>query len=175
MNRRLPLSIGLIASGAALLLVTTQRISVGALILPLVLIIVGLVMLMRAFSPEGHEGNVFSGTFLALTGGFLLLWESALPAVELSMIWPIFMTIGGAALTSYGLKKGRDARLNLTIPGAVIILLSLVFLAFSLDLIQASLAAVAVRWWPAILMGVGILILVGAHNEDQDSDSDSES
>ncbi|MEX2442087.1 MAG: hypothetical protein WD492_00670 [Alkalispirochaeta sp.] len=169
MNRRLSLSIGLIASGAALLLVTTQRISVGALILPLVVIIVGGVLLVRAFSPDGQEGNVFSGTFLVLTGGFLLLWESALPAVELSVIWPIFMTIGGAALTSYGLKKGRDARLNLTIPGAVIVLLSLVFLAFSFDLIQTSLATVAVRWWPALIVGVGVLILIGGRNDDQDS------
>lgn len=169
MSRRLPLSTGLIASGAVLLLVTTQQVSVGALILPLVVIVVGLVLLFRAFSPEGHEGNVFSGTFLALTGGFLLLWESALPAVELSMIWPVFMTIGGAALASYGFKKGRDARLNLTIPGAVIILLSLVFLAFSLDLIQASLATVAVRWWPILLVGVGALILIGGTSDDQDS------
>jgi hypothetical protein len=135
----------------------------------LVLIISGLLLLLRAFSSDGHEGNVFSGTFLALTGGFLLLWESALPAVELSLIWPIFMTIGGAALTSYGLKKGRDARLNLTVPGAVIIVLSLVFLAFSMDLIQASLAEVAVRWWPGLLVGVGALILLGGRNDDHES------
>lgn len=169
MNRRVSLSIGLITSGAALLLVTTQQISVGALILPLVMIIAGIVLLVRAFSPEGHEGNVFAGTVLALTGGFLLLWESALPAVELEMIWPIFMTIGGAALTLYGLKKGRDGWLNLTIPGAVIIALSFVFLAFSLDVVETSLAAVAVRWWPGLLVGIGALILIIGRNDDQDS------
>lgn len=169
MNRRVSLSIGLIVSGAALLLVTTRQISVGALIFPLILILVGTILLARAFSPDGHEGNVFAGTGLTLTGGFLLLWESALPAVELSMIWPIFMTIGGAALTTYGLKKGRDAWLNLTIPGTVMIVLSLVFLAFSLDLVKTSLAAVAVSWWPALLVGIGALILVGGRHDDQDS------
>ena len=169
MRRRVQLGIALIVGGAALLLVTTGTVSIGALLLPMVVIVVGVVLLARAFMPDGREGNVFAGTFLVLLGGFLLLRESALAAVEIGMIWPIFMTIGGLALVAYGLKKGPESRMNLVVPGIAIILLSVLFLLFSLDIITVSLATVVVRWWPVLFVGIGGLVLLGHGSDGHDT------
>jgi hypothetical protein len=169
MNRRVLVSAGLILAGASLLLVTTGVVTVGALILPLVPIVVGVFLFARAFLPDGHEGNVFTGTFLGLTGGFWLLWEAALPAANLRMIWPVFMTIGGTALVAYGIKRGSESRVSLVTPGVAIIVLSSIFLLFSLNVIEASLAAIAVQWWPLILVGTGAVLLLGGFGDDQES------
>jgi hypothetical protein len=169
MNRRGLVSAGLILAGVSLLLVTAGVVTVGVLILPLVPIIVGIILFARAFLPDGHEGNVFTGTFLGLTGGFWLLWEAALPGADLRSIWPVFMTIGGMALVAYGIKRGSEPRISLVTPGIAIIALSSIFLLFSLDVIEASLAVIAVQWWPLILVGTGAVLLLGSFGEDQDS------
>lgn len=168
LSRRALLSFGLILVGGALLLLTTGALSVGALVIPLSAIIAGVVLLWRAFMPDGREGNVFAGTFLALSGGFWVLRESALPGVSLSSIWPVFMTIGGTALVAYGIKKGRDYRLALLVPGTAIILLSGVFLMFSLEIVEAELSDVAVRWWPALLVLLGVFMMWSGRTADDE-------
>lgn len=172
MHRRFQLSLILVFGGAALLLLTTGTITVGALILPVVLILAGAILLTRAFLPDGRESNVFSGTASTLTGGFWLLWEAALPNLRLESIWPAFMTIGGLALVAYGFRKSAEYRASLVVPGATIIVLSVVFMLFSLDVINESLAQVAIRWWPVTLIGIGTLLAAGsafgAPSEDED-------
>jgi hypothetical protein len=160
MNRRVLVGLGLLCAGGALLLVTTGVLTIGALILPLLLLIVGVLLFWRAILPSGRDSNAFAGTVLALTGGFWVLWESALPAVTASTIWPVFMTIVGIALVVYGVKKGDEYKLTLVTPGVAIVILSVVFMLFSLDIIEASLARVAAVWWPILLVVIGVMILV---------------
>mgnify|MGYP006275159409 FL=1 len=167
MNRRVLVSLSLIVGGGALLFLTTGTITVGGLLIPLVLIVAGGILLWRAFLPEGGEGNVFAGTFLLLSGGFWLLWEAALPAVELRAIWPVFMTTGGMALIAYGFKRGSELRMPLIVPGVVIVALSVLFLLFSLDVIDASLAEVAVSWWPILLVVLGFA-MISRHSDPEE-------
>lgn len=178
MSRRLQLSLGLILGGTALLLLTTGTITVGALIAPVLLMCVGAILLARAFLPQGRERNIFSGTAAVLSGGFWLLWESALPSLRLEALWPVFMTIGGLALMAYGFRKGPYQRASLVVPGVMIVVLSVIFLMFSLDVITQSLAQVAVRWWPATLIVIGGLLSAGSllgSEEDTDDVEDAES
>ena len=167
MNRRVPFGLSLVVGGAALLLITTGTITVGSLLPPLLLIVVSIVLFWRAFRPGGREGNVFAGTFLGLSGGFWLLWESALPAAKAASVWPVFMTIGGIALVAYGCKKGREYHHTLIVPGLAIVVISFVFLFFSLDIIKASLADVVVNWWPALLVVIGLLMLAAGRRSGQ--------
>lgn len=159
MNRRVLVGLGLLFAGGALLLVTTGILTIGALILPLLLLVGGVLLFWRAILPSGRDNNAFAGTVLALTGGFWVLWESALPAVTASTVWPVFMTIVGIALIVYGVKKGDEYRLTLVTPGVAIVILSAVFLLFSLDVIKTSLARVAAVWWPLLLVVIGVMIL----------------
>lgn len=170
MKRRAQVSVALITGGVGLLLVTTQQITLGGLLFPLAALVAGAVVLVRGFLPDGRESNVFLGTFLTLSGGFGLLWESALPTVRLQAIWPVFMTFGGAALIAYGLKRVSESRLSLVVPGVSIVVLSGVFLLFSLDIVRGSLSSVAVRWWPILLVVLGVFLF----STGWDSDSSDE-
>lgn len=163
MNRRIQVSVALIAVGVGLLLVTTGQVSVGRLIAPLVSVLLGIGLLVRGFMPDGREGLAFSGTALALTGGFWLLWVSALPGLQLATVWPAFMTIGGSAIIVYGIRRGQGegGSSSLVIPGIAIVVLSLLFLLISLGVIQAGLGSLAVRWWPVLLVALGLSILFG--------------
>lgn len=167
---RVKLGVGLILIGLTLLLVTTGVIPLGANALPVAMVIVGVVLLMRAFRPGGREINIFSGTFLSLSGTFFILQQSVLTRTELRSLWPVFMTFGGTALLVYGLRKGRHYRFSLTLPGAAIIALSLLFLLFSLDVIEQSLAALTVQWWPIIFVPLGMLVMLPGRPGEHDPD-----
>ncbi|MDA3950114.1 MAG: hypothetical protein PF508_12965 [Spirochaeta sp.] len=162
MDRKVILGILLLGCGAALLLITTGVLTIGALILPFLLFGGGVLLFWRAFLPDGRDSNAFTGTLLSLTGGFWLLWESALPLVPATSVWPVFMTIVGVALVVYGIRKGGAYRFTLVTPGVAIVLLSGVFLLFSLKIVETSLVRMATVWWPLILVGVGLMVLVRA-------------
>lgn len=153
---RLHVGLGMSMAGVLLLLFTTGMLPTGTLLWPTVTIVVGCYLLWRAFWADGREANVFAGTFLLLTGVFLLLRTSALAQVTLQRLWPVFMSIGGLALLAYGISKGRDYRLVLGVPAAAIILLSVVFLLFSLEVVTISFTEFVLRWWPGLVVFWGI-------------------
>ncbi|MFP4152245.1 MAG: hypothetical protein ACLFR8_06245 [Alkalispirochaeta sp.] len=167
MNRRVLLGLSLVVAGGGLLLVTTGAVTVGAIIAPLLFVVCGVVLFWRAFLPGGRDANAFSGTLLALTGGFWILWESVLPGVRASMVWPVFMTIVGIALIVYGIRKGEEYRFTLVVPGTAIVAMSGVFLLFSLEVVEASLTHVAVVWWPLILIVIGMMILTRTRDREE--------
>lgn len=172
MNRRILVGFALLLMGGALLLLTTGVLTIGSLIFPLILLLVGVLWFWRAFLPDGRDSNIFGGTLLSLTGGFWLLWESALPGVAAVSVWPVFMTIVGIALITYGLKKGEEYRLTLVTPGGALVVLSGVFLLFSFNVIQASLVQVAAMWWPVLLIAVGMMVLILRPENESGNDSD---
>ncbi len=166
MQRRVIIGTGIILAGSALLLFTTGLLSPRTPALPVALVVVGAYSLHRAFLPGGREVHIFTGTLFSLAGVFLVLQQSVLTRTELQSLWPVLMTFGGISLLTYGLRKGRGYRYSLVLPGAVIIVLSLVFLLFSLNLIEQSLASLTVRWWPLALIPPGLLmVLPGRRNE----------
>jgi hypothetical protein len=171
MNRRVIIGIALFIVGGTLLLVTTGVMTVGAIILPVLFLVVGIILFWRAFLPAKGDGNVFAGTFLVLTGGFSLLWESALPGVDVSTVWPVFMTITGIALAAYGIRKGNEYRFTLVTPGLALVILSIIFLLFSTDVIEVSLSRVASVWWPLVIILTGAFVLLyGSDRKDSDEE-----
>lgn len=177
-QRRLLVGTALILAGAVLLLVTTGLISIGALGIPVVLLLAGTFFLHRALRPEGAEINLFHGTVLTLSGVFFLLQQSMLIRSDLRSLWPVFMTFGGMALVVYGLRRGRPYRTALILPGCVLCVLSLVFLLFSLNVIEQSLASLTARWWPLIFVPLGMLMLLpgrgGGEGDTSPDDPDEE-
>lgn len=158
-SSRLIAGLALIVSGAGLLLLTTGVISLGALAFPVLLVAVGFVFLFRSFHPGRGPANIFFGTAVGLTGLLLLVRETVIPDLELSRIWPLYMCIGGISMVSYGIKSRGLRSTSFVVPGLVIILLSVVFLLFSLDVIEASLSVIAVQWWPLLIVIVGVAML----------------
>ncbi len=166
------IGIALFIVGGTLLLVTTGIMTVGAIILPVLFLVVGVALFWRAFLPARGDGNVFTGTFLVLTGGFSLLWESALPGVDIVTVWPVFMTITGVALAAYGIRKGNDYRFTLVTPGVALVILSIVFLLFSTNVIEVSLSRVASIWWPSVIILTGVFVLLYGNDRKDTDDGD---
>ncbi len=148
----------LVIVGGVLLLRTTDRLPSLVSLWPLVPLLVGLVLLYYRLFHSGPDYYVFLGTSLLLTGLLLLVTGTVLP-VALSRVWPVFMTVIGVALLLYGLRKHGAARVTFTIPAGAMILLSVLFLPFSLDLISTDFTDFVGVWWPMLLVGMGVALI----------------
>jgi hypothetical protein len=147
-----------VLAGLLLLLWTVGEVGNAVRLWPLTLLLAGLVLLYYRIFRRGPDWYVFLGVALLLAGVLLIITSFVVP-LQLSAIWPFFMTICGVALLLYGLRKSGYTRLSLTVPGTAMLLLSLLFLPFSLGLVDATFSEVVTDWWPLILVLLGITFL----------------
>jgi hypothetical protein len=150
-----------VIAGAVLLLHTMGFLTAYRALWPVLPLVLGLVLLYFGFAHEGKDGHVFLGMFLALGGTVYLLMNTALSAVALSRIWPLFMTVAGVSLLVYGhTKKELAARASLLIPAFTIVLLSFVFLGFSLNIVDTDFYRFVWNWWPVLLVAFGVALII---------------
>jgi hypothetical protein len=159
-NKFLIAGVAFLLAGTVLLLWTAGYLGRLVNLWPIVLIIVGIALLYLVFQREGPEAYVFLGTLATLLGVMVLLLNTVMSKVTLERIWPVFMTITGVSLLAYGSKKRGYYRMSLTIPAVAIIVLSVIFLPFSLDIIQRDFVEFVGTWWPALLIIVGVILVV---------------
>jgi hypothetical protein len=127
---------------------------------PVIPLLAGMYFLYLAFARNGPESYVFVGMLLGLGGLFMLLRNTLISNVALERLWPVFMSIVGLSLVAYGIQRGRSHALGLVLPGAAFFLLSLVFLVFSLNLVDEDFVDFVVVWWPSLLLIIGIAFIV---------------
>ena len=148
-----------ILAGSLLLLWTSADIPHAQLLWPLFLILPGLGFLYKAVVRNGSEKHTIPGTFLTLLGIYFLLCNTVLPDNEIEKIWPIFMLITGLSMIPYGIKKNRILKIRIIVPAGAIIIMSLFFLPFTLKLLTVKFINFATRWWPALLIILGLIFL----------------
>ena len=158
-NKLLVLGVFFLLVGGLLLLWTFGYLNRFSSTWPVIPLIVGLVLLYFRVFRSGPDYYLFIGTSLVLAGALLLLTNTAFPA-ELIRIWPLFMTIVGVSMFIYGRRKSGAVRVTFTVPGAAMVLLSAVFLTFALELLTVDFVRFVSRWWPLILVLLGISLLV---------------
>ena len=158
-HKLLVFGITLVLVGVVLLLRTAGLVPEAGVVWVVVPLVVGVLLLYLAFAHNGPEGYVFVGMILTLVGVVLLLLNTVMSSVELFRIWPLFMTITGASLAVYANTKVQPARITLQIPSVAIILLSGVFLLFSLEVVERDFRRVVAMWWPTILIVFGAVLL----------------
>jgi len=149
----------LIVVGGVLLLWTNALLPSVSALWPLLLLLAGLWQLDYALVSDGREATVLTGMIFTLSGIFVLLRTTQLIDVEFTRIWPVFMGIAGLSLFAYAFTKPEGHRAVLMVPSVAIVLLSFIFLVFSLDLVDASFIEVVSRWWPLLLVLLGALFL----------------
>lgn len=149
-----------IVAGVFLLFWTLGIMPAAELFWPVLAIVIGLLMLRSVLFGNGRESYAFSGLFLTLGGTLVLLMNTTLSRFALERIWPVFMTITGLSLAAYALRKAPVHRLPLLIPACTIIVLSLVFLVFSLELVDADFILFVSAWWPTIFVLAGVVLVV---------------
>lgn len=160
-NKYVVMGVFLVLAGGILLLWTAGLLVRFANLWSVAPLVAGLVLLYYRVFRAGPDYYVFLGTSLVLSGLLFLLTATALP-VEMGRIWPLFLTIIGVALVAYGLRRSSPSRVTFTVPGIGMILLSGLFLPFSLELVSTDFAVFVRIWWPGLLVVAG-LILVATH------------
>ncbi|RPJ09343.1 MAG: hypothetical protein EHM28_01805 [Spirochaetaceae bacterium] len=161
-NKLLIAGIGLILGGSLFLLWTLGYFPEPGTFLFTVLIIpviaVGLLMLYLVFIKGKSAQLILPGMILLLLGVFFLLYNTVIPVKSFERIWPVFMDIAGLSLIPYALKRKKKARTGILISSVTLILMSLLFFPFSLKLTDLGFAEFAVRWWPIIIIIIGIIV-----------------
>ncbi len=145
--------------GVSLLLRTSGIVEGTFSLWPILLVFAGLFLLYRVYFKNGREENVFAGIFLILAGAFLVALNAGVFDSDFRHLWPLFMLFAGVSLFFFGLKKRGAAKIRMVIPSISIILLSLVFLIFSLNLVGMSFRRFVVLWWPAIFIVAGATLI----------------
>jgi hypothetical protein len=158
-NKFLVSSVVFIIVGAILLLWNLRLIPGLESLWPVLLVIAGIGFLYEGALRRRRDAYVFIGMFALLLGVFFLLAETVLSPVALSSIWPVFMTITGVSLFAYGARRPWGSRMSFTVPGVAIVVISLVFLIFSLDIVDRSFARLVAIYWPGLLIVAGLVLL----------------
>ena len=158
-NKYVVIGVMTLLLGLMLLLWTVGELKHPVNLWPVGLLIVGLVFLYFRMFHAGPDSYLFLG-IAAFLSGILLLITKLVVHLELTAIWPFFMMICGVALLVYGLRKRGYTRLSLAVPGVATLMLSFLFLPFSLGIIKRPFAEVVTDWWPVILVVLGIALLV---------------
>jgi hypothetical protein len=123
--------------------------------------VVGAWFLYRAWFRKARPSVLFMGLLLFLLGVFMSAINalSADPVLALKDLWPAVMGIVGISLIPYGARYRRTIRVTLVIPGIILIVLSGVFLLFSLSIVKQSFAEFVISWWPLVLVFMGIILI----------------
>jgi len=154
-NKLLVMGVSFAFVGGLLLLWTSGYFEGFGALWPILPVIGGLLLLYLRFYRRGHDYYIFLGSSLLLAGVLLLLTTTILPT-SLERVWPILMTIVGLSLLFYGARKVGLARVRLFIPAFAMILLSILFVPFSLGIVEVSFATFVGRWWPLLFVLIGI-------------------
>ncbi|MBN1523807.1 MAG: hypothetical protein JW904_04950 [Spirochaetales bacterium] len=160
-NKLLFLGISLMLVGILFLIWTLGLIELNTVwftIIWIPVIVIGLVMLYFVYIRKKSAQLILPGMILALAGMFFLLFNTIIPEKNISIIWPAFMDIAGLSLIPYAFRRKRKTRIGFLISSGTLIGLSIVFFLFSLKIIDMDFAEVAVRWWPIVLVCVGIIV-----------------
>jgi len=125
---------------------------------PIPLMAAGLILLYFVYLKSKNDRLILPGMILLLTGIFFLLYNTIIPEKSLEKIWPAFMDIAGLSLLPYAFKKTYRVRIGLIISAITLIILSIIFFPFSLKLIGSDFIHFIIRWWPVVLILVGLIL-----------------
>jgi hypothetical protein len=157
----------LLVSGAAILVAggTLLLWSLGYLpgpgnLWPLPFMFAGLFLLYLAYLRGKSVRFIIPGMVLTLGGTFFLLLNTILFDQGMERYWPFFMLITGLSLIPYGMRKKGAARTATIIPAIFIAALAIMFLPFSLGAAGIGFLDFVRQWWPLILIGLGLALIV---------------
>jgi len=158
-NKLLVIGAAAFVAGAALLMVNLGTFTLPASLWPLAPLAAGLVLLYLAYVRRRSARYVLPGMLLTLGGLFFLLVETVLGWDALERAWPAFVLITGLSLLAWGLRLKPKARTAIIVPALFIAALGLLLFPFSLQRQRGTFAAFVGRWWPLVLVVIGLVLV----------------
>jgi hypothetical protein len=150
--------------GIVLLLATLGPLSLPLGLWPVPVVAAGLAFLYLAYVRGRAARFVLPGVLLTLGGLFFLLVETVLGWEALGRAWPALMLITGLALAAWGARLRPRARTAIVVPGVFLAGLAVLLLPFSIQGRPGSLAAFVGRWWPLVLVVIGLVLVVSFYS-----------
>jgi hypothetical protein len=155
-NKYLVIGVLICIAGVFTLLWTLGFLPSLTVLWPFVFILLGLFFLYMVYFRGKNPIYIIFGMILFLLGIFFLLIITIVSEQGLTKIWPGFMLIAGVSLIPYAYKlKKRRAQVAITIPALSLVMLSIFFFIFSLNIMNASLSEFVTRWWPVLIIILG--------------------
>lgn len=142
-----------------MLLVTTGLLPRYEDLWPIAVALLGFFLIYLVHAGQMGRWYLVPGYFFFLSGLLLTLQDAVLPEASLELYWPLYLTMAGISLAVYGNKLKGSGRIKTIVPAWGMILLSVVFLPFSLGLIKRDFSRVAATWWPVLFIILGIVLL----------------
>ncbi|MBN2735675.1 MAG: hypothetical protein JXR70_01760 [Spirochaetales bacterium] len=173
-NKYLILGVVSILLGGVFLLWTLDFLPSYENLWPVPIIFFGMVILYLVFIKGKNEIYIIPGMIFTFGGIFFLLMNTILSKESLERWWPVAMFITGISLLPYAYRKREKYQVAIIIPAIFIILLSLIFLIFSLGKPGINFTNFISDWWPVLLIISGLFLIMLYLNSDSDSDSDTE-
>jgi hypothetical protein len=123
---------------------------------PMVPLLLGLFLLYRVYLLGGRDRYILPGMLLTLCGLQFLLLNTLFQSQSLARVWPSFMLVAGISIVPFAMRRKGNARIALLVPALFISLLAVLFFPFSLGWMDVRLRDFVGRWWPMILILVGM-------------------
>lgn len=158
----LALGIFCLLAGAFLLICfVTDTFDGVELITPLTILISGAVFLYVSLAIKKNFWFTFLGISLLLNSFLILISETGILPWSLAQIWPVIVIISGISFIAASIIFNRKLPISVWVPSFVLMFLGVLFLLFSTDIITIPFRQIAAKWWPAImiLIGVGLIVL----------------
>jgi len=108
----------------------------------------GAILFYAAVLLRNHALFFFAATFLLLTGILLVCIDIDVLFVPLRLIWPLLMLFIAFSFMVAGFFRYRRLHAMYVAPSVAFTVLGFLFLLFSTKVINASLTAIALWWFP---------------------------
>ncbi|MBZ0264256.1 DUF5668 domain-containing protein [bacterium] len=153
--RRRPLgfAIALIALGFIFLI---EEIGLIDFSWPLILMVIGAAVLTESLINRSHSG-VFPGSFLFMLGFIFLADQMWWIHGGVGDNWPLILIALGI---SFSLSAYAEKIKGPLIPGGILFGIGLIFLLAEYRLIEWGIVGNMLRFWPVILIGFGVYLIV---------------
>ena len=158
-NKLLVIGAATLVAGGVLLMLNLGSFTVPASLWPLAPLAAGLAFLYLAYVRGRSARYILPGMLLTLGALFFLLVETVLGWDSFEKFWPAFMLITGLSFLAWGLHLKPKARTAIVVPGLFIAALGLLLFPFSLQREPGGFAAFVSRWWPLVLVVIGLVLL----------------
>lgn len=168
-NRGTRLTFGLLLILAGMLILGTNLGMLrGQVLWPFFILFPGLFLLILAFTSRSARGAVFPGTIVTLIGLLFLAWRNQWFPINMADFWPIFPTIVGFAFLMLFAFMPNDW--GVLVPAFILLGVGLVFFGINYNVLDHSI----LRYWPVLLVLIGIISMARSLIRPLDQRQDSE-
>ena len=144
--------------GVGLLVITTGHVRASLALWPLALMILGVLYSYYAIISRWKAKTVFLGLFVFCAA--LIRFIAAVSSISVADYWPLYAIAFGICIIPSARIKHRRVSPKSIVLSSSFILLGIFFSIFSFGFSSMRFATFISRWWPALFIAAGLLLLI---------------